>query len=571
VQTRVDALPEVVVLVRPNTRASSVSFAAEVEFRRLEPRKMAERLIVRDALSSVERTAEKAEELPRVTSRSVLALLETTRLSMRRLSDEPDHEAGFEGLRQAITTGSNQIAQLVLQLVESEKHAFGSMVSDLGQGLSELERQLELEGRSLGDLVRGRRFRLLAHGVGRRVGETSRGTIHLIRLIEKSIRRAIRSELSLEVRAKFRAGDLDAGSVHAFLARHEPHGSLATYTPYFMGGPLRDSSQFVAHRALLSELLSAERAWITGGPGSVLIVGDPGSGRTSLLNLLQHGSFSQSLVRPSPVEWRRRVGILQALSYELGCRPRPGSIEKVLSGRQALVVIDDLEQWVPPGASGIETLETLLDLVARTRKNAFWAVSVGSSWFDLASSMTDVAGSFGRVARLKPVGHEELRETIERRHENTGREFRFPKTLIGTLISRGRPDRDRELFFKILARASGGNLTRALGLWLHMAHLDDEGVVRLKLSRALVVGLPFVRHLTAEQVALLVLLSRHGPLSEREVASELCCSHPLVRRQMTFLLSAGLLLEDKNNDGLVRVKSGWAPFLKEALQEVKAL
>ena len=72
-------------------------------------------------------------------------------------------------------------------------------------------------------------------------------------------------------------------------------------------------------------------------------------------------------------------------------------------------------------------------------------------------------------------------------------------------------------------------------------------------------------------MALLVLLSRHGPLSEREVANELRCSPPFVRRQLTFLLSAGLLFEDGESDGLVRVKSGWAPFLQEALHEVKAL
>ncbi len=571
VETRVEQLPAGVVLIRPNTVASAAESATMIEFRRVEPRKLAERIVLRDTLSAVERAAENAEELPRMTSRTVLGVLETTRLQVRALADEPDAQASFEGLKRTLSGGATQVTALVETLRDSEKLSFDAMAAALNDGLRELERQLELEGRSLGDLVRGRRFRLLAEGVNQRLSDSFRAAMRLVRALERGVRRAIRSELSLEVRAKFRAGDLDAGSVHEFLKRHEPHESLREYTPYFSGGPLRDASQFVAHRALLSEILSAERSWISGGPASVLVVGDPGSGRTSLLNLLQHGSFSQSLVRPSPVEWRRRVGLIQSLSYELGCRPRPGSIEKALAGRQALVIIDDLEQWIPPGVAGIETLETLLDLMARTRKTAFWAVSAGSSWFDLASSMTDVAGSFGRVTRLKPVGDEELRESIERRHENTGREFKFPTTVIGSLLSRGRPDRDRDLFFKVLARASGGNLTRALGLWLHMAHLDDEGVVRLRLSRALVVGLPFVRHLTAEQVALLVLLSRHGPLSEREVAGELRCALPLVRRQLTFLLSAGLLYEDTESDGLVRVKSGWAPFLQDALHEVKAL
>lgn len=570
-ESSLDRLPQSVDLILPTTSASTASSATDILYRRLEPRKLADKLLKREALLEIERAAEKAEEFPRTTSRALLGVFETTRIQVRAVAEEPDSALGLSRLKTSLEKGSEQVTEILDQLRSNEEAISVEFAQGLSKELRELERQLEQEGSSLSSLVRGRRFRLLLEKFTDRFGEAWQGTTRFLGAIERSLREAVRSELSLEVRAKFRAGDLDAGSVRAFLERHEPASELQDYVPFFLGGPLRDASHFVAHRTLLSQLLAAERSWISGGPASVLVVGDAGSGRTSLLNLLQHGSFSPSLVRPSPMQWRRKVGLLQALSYELGTRARPGAIEKALHGRQALIIIDDLEQWFPAGSAGVDALESFLDLVARTQKTAFWAISVSSPWFDLMSTVTEVAGSFGRVARLGPVSADELREAIERRQESTGREFRFPTTLLGTLLSRGRPERDKALFFKLLARASGGNLTRALGMWLHMAHLDENGVVRLRLSRALVVGLPFVRDLTAEQVALLVLLARHGPLSERELNGELCCGLPIVRRQLAFLRGASLLQGEEGQDSLIRVRRAWAPFLHEALHEVKAL
>jgi predicted transcriptional regulator len=108
-------------------------------------------------------------------------------------------------------------------------------------------------------------------------------------------------------------------------------------------------------------------------------------------------------------------------------------------------------------------------------------------------------------------------------------------------------------------------------LWLHIVRMDDDDTVHIRLTHTWIAGFPFLRHLSPEHLAVLVLLHRQGPLSAIELASELACALPVMRRQLTFLLGTTLVQEDQRDRGLIRVTSTWAPYVGEALREVKAL
>lgn len=564
-------LPEEFVLPRADTLPSSAHTSTEIAYRKFEFRKVASRLLSRKAMTEIEDQAELAEQVPRDVSRRLYSLLEMARMDIRSAVHEPDPDAFRAKTVERTRSLAAAISEIADTLSEELSLAARNMEYALVLQLENLDAQLAREGSSLGVLVGESPFHALRQEVSRKV-QTARRTIN--RVFDRSmriLRQIVTSELTTELQAKYAAGDLDAGSVRALLRAYEPEPSLGEYANFFDAAPLRDPGFFVGHRAVLSDLLSVERAWLLGGPSSCLIVGSAGSGRTSLLNLMQHGSYSRSLIRPNPFNWKRRVGLPQALAYELGCRPRPSAIEKALSGRQALVIIDDLEQWFPVGAAGISQLESFLELVVKTNKSTFWAIAVGSVWFDLVGSLTEIAPCFGRVTHLEPLSADELRQVIELRHEASGRAIEYPSTWLSGLIRSERHHRDRDVFFRLLARASGGNLSRARDMWLHMAHAPDGSKITLRLSRAFVLGLPFIRHLTAEQTALLVSLTRSGPLSVQEAAAELGCNEAEVRRHANFLLTAGLVGQDAIGELLFRVPEPLAPLLQTALREVKAL
>lgn len=567
----IDGLPEELVLPRAEALPSQVRSSAQVDYRRFEFRKVAERLLSRKAMTDIETQADLASQVPRDASGRLFMLFETARMDIRAIAHEVDTDSLRNKMVDRVRELSSALSEVSLGLSDALSRAADNMAGALAEQLEALDGQLAQEGSVLGDLVGEGPLQVLQRAVARRwasaklfLDETSRRALRVMR-------RVLASELTTELQAKYTASDLDAGSVRALLKAYQPDPSLGEYAHAFEPAPLRDPSYFVGHRAELKDLLSAERAWLKGGPSSCLIVGAAGSGRTSLLNLMQHGSYSQSLVRPSPFDWKRKVGLPQALANELGCRPRSSAIEKALSGRQALVIIDDLEEWFPLGVDGVSQLESFLDLVVRTSQTTFWVVTVSSAWFELVSPLTEIADCFGRISQLGPVSAEDLRQMIELRHASTGRTIEYPSTWLSALIRSERGHRDRDVFFRLLLRVSGGNLTRARDVWLHMAQVSGDSKVTLRLSRAFVLGLPFLRHLAPEQIALLVSLTRNGPLSEHEAAMNLGCDEPEIRRHAGFLLTAGLIHRRSGHHRLFEIPSPLAPLVETGLREVKAL
>lgn len=566
-----ERLPEELVLPKADTLPSVARFSTDVIYRRLEFRRLAERLLARKAMADIENQADVSGEIPRDVCRRLFSLMETARIDIRSAAHEPDPDALREETVERIRRLLSAIAEIAASLSEELTSAAEKMERALVEQLDTLDSQLAQDGSSLGSLVGESPLQALRYAVSLRA-ESAKSTLKTqFERMVRVLRRILTSELTTELQAKYAAGDLDAESVRRLLRAYEPDASLGEYAKFFDGAPLRDPTFFIGHRRVLSDLLSVERAWLKGGPSSCLILGTSGNGRTSLLNLMQHGSYSRSLIRPNPFDWKRRVGLPQALAFELGCRPRASAIEKALSGRQTLVIIDDLEEWFSVGAEGVAQLESFLDLVVRTNKSTFWAVAAGSVWFDLVSSITEIGACFARVSHLEPLSADELRQIIEARHSESGRPIEYPSTWLSGLIQSERDHRDRDIFFRLLARASGGNLSRARDMWLHMAHSPDGEKITLRLSRAFVLGLPFLRHLSAEQIALLVSLTRSGPLSEEEAASTLGCEQAEVRRHASFLLTSGLLDRDTTGEPLFRVPELIAPLLETALREVKAL
>jgi Kef-type K+ transport system membrane component KefB len=567
----VDDLPEKVILPRAEVLPSLVRSSAQLLYRSFEFREVAHRLLCRKAMTDIESEADVLSQAPRDASGRILTCAETARIDIRAAAHEADSEALRAKIVDRAVELSLAISEISVTLSETLSGGAQRMESALSEQLEALDGQLAQEGSAFGVLVGETPLEVLRRAVTRRITrgklffeDTSRRGLLLLR-------RVLASELTTEIQAKYAAGDLDAGSVRTLLKAYQADPSLGTYADAFDPAPLRDPAYFVGHRAVLKELLAAERAWLKGGPSSCLIVGTAGSGRTSLLNLMQHGSYSQSLVRPSPFDWKRRVGLAQALAHELGCRPRPSAIEKALAGRQALVIIDDLEEWLPLGVDGLMQLRSFLDLVVRTNQSTFWVVTVGSSWFELVTSLSEIADCFGRVLHLGPVSADELGQVVESRHALTGRTIEYPSTWLSLLTRSERGHRDRDVFFRLLFRVSGGNLTRARDVWLHMAQASGDDKITIRLSRAFVLGLPFLHHLTPEQLALLVSLTRCGPLSEQEAATELGADEAEVRRHASFLLTSGLIHRGGGHHRLLEIPVVLAPLVETGLREVKAL
>ncbi|MBP47463.1 MAG: hypothetical protein CMH53_05955, partial [Myxococcales bacterium] len=348
---------------------------------------------------------------------------------------------------------------------------------------------------------------------------------------------------SHELHVHFASGSLDAIALRQLTERWRFQEHLPeAYRSLFDGGALREKRLFSARGPELDALVSAERGWLAGGPSSALVVGEAGSGKSSLLNLAQLEFNVPRLLVPRPLSAWRETTVVGALAMELGCRAQRAAVVHVLRKVKTAVILDDLERWIEPNDAGTRSLTSLLDLIAQTSEHVFWMVSINSSALQVLCEVVPVRQTFGRVVELQPLSANDLMDVVEHRHQLSERSLRYPRTMFRPLLRGLERSSHRTLLAQVLNVASRGNLAQALTVWKRAVDVSEEGHIHPRLQRVLMVGLPSFRQLHAMELALLAHTLRFRTVTARQAASSL--GHPLhrIQRHLGYLRSAGLLV-----------------------------
>ncbi len=356
------------------------------------------------------------------------------------------------------------------------------------------------------------------------------------------LRRLRGSRLGAEwqVRASSRPLDAIVLRGHAEAWTHVA-GLPEAYRRLFTPRPVREHRLFTARRDTLDTLLLAEREWAAGQGNPTLLVGQQGSGRTSLLNMCELELKVTRLLRLDPADGRRRGGLEPALALELNCRHTVGAITKALRSAPTAVLVDDLERWLSLDSDLVVGLNRFLRLVRRTRGAVLWIVVTTHGSLRLLDTVAPVSAAFPRVVDLPPLDHVQLRRSIEARHRLSGRDLVYPGGGLTRLLGRLTGADDATLFFRLLARSSSGNLTRAAVVWMRALNIDGDEVVRPSLQRVLSLGLPSFTSLDPAQVALLLCALRFGGASTRQLQHLLGVSQDDLNQHAGFLRASGLL------------------------------
>ncbi len=384
-------------------------------------------------------------------------------------------------------------------------------------------------------------------------------------------RGAARSQLGRDVIAQYQSEHFDATTIRQYTARWKPAAHLPQeYLRLFAPDPITEHRLFSGYADQLAAAQAHEASWLAGDPGNLLLVGPHGSGRSSLLNLLELELRAPRIIRPEPLEWRRAIGIFGALAIELGTKPNIGALAVALANKRSSVLLDDLEQWFKADVDGLRQLERFLDLVVRTRRVTNWVIAVERGALDVLEELIPVAQVCGRVVQLSELSGGQLEDVIIKRHALSGRELVFPTTLATRVLARMQRTNEREVFFGLLARASSGNIGRAIALWSHGATITPNGNVKPSIDIGLSFGLPFIQRMEPTEIATLVQVMRFGPQDEAELARALALNRADMARHVHYLTAAGLLEALNHPHRPLNVPSAVRPALLQALNQIGA-
>jgi Kef-type K+ transport system membrane component KefB len=269
-----------------------------------------------------------------------------------------------------------------------------------------------------------------------------------------------------------------------------------------------DRRLFVPRTSQSAQLLQAIERWKHGERVSMLVRGTAGSGKTSFIENHLFDMGATNMYRLDRRFWFRDDGILRALAFELGSREEPDIIARKLERGRHVVVIDGLELWLAPNASGFEQWRKIRMLMNKT-PNTLWLVSVHDSFYNLLGEVLPWEVAFTDLIALDTLDAAKLKEIIELRHRLSGYNFEFPDPSFRqrVFVRTGAHD---DLYYQELLRRAGQDVRAAL--YMHLRAMTQHGEdITLKTPRALTI--PFIERLRLEEQAVLLSLLQFKQLS----------------------------------------------------------
>ncbi len=253
------------------------------------------------------------------------------------------------------------------------------------------------------------------------------------------------------------------------------------YQRLFLLEPLTNLRFFNGREQEIAAIRQDYIDWKNGSPTCLVIVGETGSGKTSLLNQLENKLFdSPSLIK---LELQEKLysesKLTDFLKIKLGY-PAASSLTEIEirirhERENRICILENLHHSFLRIVNGLDALEKLLLLITRTQQKIFWIVTCDQQAWHYLDKVMNISRNFCKVLTLGSISAEEMKSILLKRHQVSGYEldFEIPKSWPqnGKLNKyfNGRPGTQRllqEFFFTELNELSAGNITIAILHWL---------------------------------------------------------------------------------------------------------
>jgi hypothetical protein len=282
------------------------------------------------------------------------------------------------------------------------------------------------------------------------------------------------------------------------------------------------------------ELATLQRAldrWRRGHAAAVAIVGEKGSGKTTLIRAgreLFEGTpvleLELGATVPDPEMLVRRIAAALDLETTDWAELAAGMRE----AGPTIAVVEDAHHMFIRTLGGFEGLEAFLGLVTATRSDVFWVITADEYAWQYLDRVMGIAPHFTHTINTTSLSPELLEKAIMARHEVSGFGLRFElddeRTRSGNRWLRlrrpepqgelTRREADRRAYFRQLNQHAEGNIFLALFYWLRSVERVDDHVLTLRSPD--IIDIEFMERQPLPSLHTIAAIILHGGLSEDE-------------------------------------------------------
>ncbi len=249
------------------------------------------------------------------------------------------------------------------------------------------------------------------------------------------------------------------------------------YKRLFELKPIDEINLFLGRKAELEQLNNAYKDWVTGNYAASVIVGENGSGKSSLANYFvstlktNYKTVTHSIDRFYSSENDFYQLISKLLETEINSQDECNAyIEKKQTKR--IIIVDGLERLFLRKVNGNICLQMMLDFVVQTNDHIFWVFASAQHAWTYLDRIFRVSDYFDYTVKLANVQPDEVQGMIFKRNRLSGYEIVYDST--GVDVSKNfkkltEKEQQAELerrYFQKLNQFAQSNVSLALSYWL---------------------------------------------------------------------------------------------------------
>ncbi len=343
----------------------------------------------------------------------------------------------------------------------------------------------------------------------------------------------------------------------AYLNQEKLQNLPFIYRKLFDGTPLESNDFFIGQEELSTKINSALKDFSINKSSSIIIIGEPGSGKKSLINTILTNSLKDKEVLQ--YQFKDTISdkddLLKIFSELLGYN-RIISFDELLvyfndKSRKKIIVLENINKLFINQINGFSALKNFIYLVSMTNRNVFWLCSIGKHSWNFLKHNFEMESAFKYKIVTEDLHKKDIKSIILSRHGATGYSLKFlpsemrqfSKKIFKVKSEKEEQEKLSSEFFKKLEEYSEGNIISAMYYWLQSIDSVKGNLITIKPPRKLVLGI--LNNIDPVYLLTIATILIHGWITAKEHAKIYNIPLEKSREILNYLASLNLIYHDQ--------------------------
>ncbi|QSE99113.1 hypothetical protein [Fulvivirga lutea] len=324
------------------------------------------------------------------------------------------------------------------------------------------------------------------------------------------------------------------------------------YQRLFRARPLEDDKFFEGRREEHKQLKNAYSNWNAGRFAATVVVGEKGSGLTTLLNLfLFNLKEDKEIIRLRPEQnISREEDLLLYFNEAIGGKNRlelNALVTYLNTGKKKIVILENVQNLYEKKIGGFVVVKVLAELISLTHRNTFWITGCTQYAFKYLDKTINFSENFSYKVEMEELSADDIINIIERRHKVSGYKLVYEagsdeanNKRFANMEYEEQQAYLKKNYFNELNKLTKSNISIALVYWLRSTNIGEGNTIRIKSIGN--IDYSFINGLSNQKLEVLTILLLHDGLTEEHVADITNQSIQKARGILHTLLEDGVII-----------------------------